>query len=102
MIDKKSLGQYYTPINISDIMRLWINPEAHDVVLDPAIGSGNLIQRINANIVGFDIDPICLEECRSRNPYCDIHEQDYLESQGMEYVHIISNPPYLKYNKFKK
>lgn len=99
---KKSLGQFFTPENLSQIMMEWIDPKPGNHILDPAIGTGNLILKSpdSIHITGFDIDQKCLNYVAQHRPSTDLRLENFLEYDFTQYDGIIANPPYLKYNSY--
>lgn len=95
-----SLAQYFTPLPISKIMQEWLDVSDNHSVLEPAVGTGNLLTTIkNKNIFAYDKDKRCLDYVLE-NREIHAYHQDYLLSESNQYDRIISNPPYLKYNQY--
>ncbi len=120
-INKKEMGKYYTPRDVSDVMSKWLKQLKGDNVCDVGCGSGNLIlayldnlnksdaiQLIsNGNIYLYDLDEIALEICKYsiaikygkeylrkiHAKHCDFLDKDVKLPKNSK---VISNPPYYK------
>lgn len=103
---RKKLGQFFTPPAYATIMVDWIAGVSPESVLDPAIGTGLLIDMcqkrgVGRRFTGYDIDqkPLQLAKARladERRFHVDFLERDFLAT-GWEarFDAIIANPPYI-------
>lgn len=102
---RKSLGQYMTPPNVSQIMfdKLGIFDGAK--VLDPAVGTGELLLGASRNaekleLYGWDVDPDILKVAKKQVPGAKLREHsvfDTNEDVWLEYFDfIVANPPYFE------
>lgn len=104
---RKRFAQFFTPPATAKLMAEWVAGAQPQRVLDPAVGTGVLLRAIklkapSAQLVGFDIDPACLEFARQSLPrQAQLSNCDYLisDSIGM-FDGIIANPPYLRHHDF--
>jgi len=114
---RKKLGQFFTPMFISDLMTEWImNNESGTEILDPALGLGIFFRAIAKNhyrdikkfkFVGYEIDEKMVKT--AKNLFLDIPEinirifnKDYLtEDWERKYDGIVCNPPYLKFHDYE-
>ncbi|QTD54500.1 HsdM family class I SAM-dependent methyltransferase [Parasphingorhabdus cellanae] len=103
---RKKLGQFFTPPAYANIMIDWIAGVSPESVLDPAIGTGLLIdmcakRHVGEHYTGFDIDPKPLAIAKARMvdaAYCqiDLLERDFLATDwNARFDAIIANPPYI-------
>lgn len=128
---RKSQGAHYTPPELAQfvaqqILAAWTPPNTGVngiTILDPAVGGGELIEAIyaelpnelrsNARLIGLDNDSVAVENARRRlsslSPHSMVTETDFLESlsgsqpdlfEGAEFTGeadiIIANPPYVR------
>jgi len=102
---RKSLGQYMTPRGISDIVLEHLPLKNGDKVLDPAVGTGELLsalQRKNATLElhGWDIDPEILEVAKKAHPDIIFKERSAIDSLDPEILAsfdiVFANPPYFE------
>lgn len=100
---RKELGAFYTPPEYALLVAETLSNYAPmRKVLDPASGSGNLLDAatqvsVSAHCVGFEIDELAVEDSRY-----SIETRDFLEAGAVQpFDTIIANPPYkssLKHN----
>ncbi|WP_074599795.1 HsdM family class I SAM-dependent methyltransferase [Sediminibacillus halophilus] len=107
---RKKLGQYFTPSNISEVMKAWIlgNPDCRHVV-DPAVGLGELVTGLpgKLTVTGYDIDQQILTFARRRleadRANVRLVEQDFLKLDWENtYQGIICNPPYIRFKHYSE
>lgn len=105
IVKRKSLGQYMTPPQVSQIMfdKLGIFDGAK--VLDPAVGTGELLLGASRNakeleLYGWDVDPEILQVAKKQVKQAKFREHsvfDTNEDIWLEYFDfIIANPPYFE------
>ena len=93
--NKKERGQYYTTFNPfkGDAFKLWYSMiPKNEKILEPFAGAGNLFEFINADWVGYDIEP-------TKN---GIIKRDVLKNFPKGYRIGVTNPPYLAKNSAKR
>lgn len=102
---RKELGQYMTPRTISDIVLKHLPIKDGDKVLDPAVGTGELLaavtrQNPNVTCYGWDIDEEILSIAEKSFPnfiFTNRSAIDTLpENELNKYDVIIANPPYFE------
>ena len=122
-IEKKSMGKYYTPIDVAEVMSAFLLELEGESICDLCCGTGNLIiaalslmpneevvQKFNnGQIYLYDIDPIALMICKAiltdKYGSCVNKGHFICEDCLSASVHfpdgskIISNPPYGKMNE---
>lgn len=124
---KKTMGKYYTPVDVANLMCKWFSGLKGDCVCDVGCGTGKLILTY-LNILGnvqsknlissgklylYDIDSTALEICKTIiaikfgikiskkiNIICD----DFLDKEIIlpRNCKVISNPPYTKFKVLDK
>ena len=67
---RKRQGEFYTPSRVSSLMTDWAVRSAHDVIMDPAVGSGNFLLHSGARLESFGASP---EECAAHLVGIDIN-----------------------------
>jgi len=106
---RKKLGQFFTPLAISDLMASWIKYNKPDLILDPALGTGILVRSIrnvglNSRVVAHEVDRSVIDYCEQkleRDSEVTLLIQDYLSSRYHEsFDAIIANPPYIRHHDF--
>lgn len=108
---RKKYGQYMTPPVVSDLLFQHLSFTDGQTVLDPAVGTGELLlatQRQNPNlkIYGFDTDENILKIAKANLPNATLIKHDLFDPTPLQYENffdfIIGNPPYfeLKKNQF--
>jgi hypothetical protein len=91
MITEKQIkGQYFTKVNpfIGGAWNIWNSERPEGVVLEPFAGAGDLFKYVEADWVGYDIDP--------QHPL--VQERDTIADFPAGYRTCITNPPYLAKN----
>lgn len=103
MIDEQLLQfkkcDVFTPDDISKQMCSYLSGKGS--LLDPAVGTGNLIKYLNHKTYGeidiYDIKQNYLDECPS-NKNIHKHLADFIKTDiTKKYDNIILNPPYIRY-----
>ena len=124
--EKKEMGKYYTPNDVSFLMSQWLKDLKGDNVCDVACGSGRLILSYldligeekavellkSGKVYLYDIDEVALNICKysigikygldcieNLHTICD----DFLnfELHLPENCKVISNPPYAKFTQYQ-
>lgn len=105
---RKRYGQYMTPSEISDIVFQHVNLKKGDRVLDPAVGTGELLlaskRRSNGlELYGWDVDQNILNIASNSVPEASVRLQSVHDSIPEKYNDyfdfIIGNPPYFELKK---
>ncbi len=107
---RRRFGQYFTPPRIAAWMADWVVQPATRTVLDPAVGTGVLLEAVlaqprlprTAQIDGYDADPVVLHVCRQG--LADLHRPlnlvhgDFLHAAlPSRYDAVVCNPPYIRH-----
>ncbi len=98
---RKGRGQFFTPTAYAHIMVDWIAAGSPRSILDPATGTGVLIdacqrRNIGRNFTGYDVDGAALELAESRLAATDLRHRNFLSGDWDErFDAIIANPPYI-------
>lgn len=103
---RKKLGQFFTPPAYANIMVDWIAGVSPRSVLDPAIGTGLLIdicqkRGVGRRFTGYDIDQEPLQLAKARLAEEGPFHVDFLECDFLavdweaRFDAIIANPPYI-------
>ncbi len=108
MMNKKFLGQFFTKDIIADFMAFLVCKNKPKTILEPALGTGNLLKFIHKYtkskyIQAFEIDQTIVDKIPP-NIKNNIHVEckDYLTSNlDQKFDAIISNPPYHKFHEIK-
>lgn len=109
---RKKYAQFFTPVQISDFMALWVigGRKGKIDILEPAFGLGvfsRSLYKLNPQIrvVGYDIDKTIYTYANQnfvRSKYdISINNENYLTASWTEkFDGIICNPPYLKFHDY--
>lgn len=98
----KSLGQICTPAQVGKVMARWVTSKRPTLILDPAVGVGNLLHECwllcpKAQFIGIDRDSNTIKRAvPSVPPTSRLVCADYLKSDVGNIDGIIANPPYVK------
>jgi type I restriction-modification system DNA methylase subunit len=70
---RKKMGQYFTPTHVTDIIFKHLTVKNEDIVLDPAVGTGELLHSVykrnpSTQLIGFDVDDNILNVAASNIP----------------------------------
>ena len=106
--DRRSLGQYFTPLSIGRAMAAWLFADQPHLLLDPACGSGSLLAAAaheragDTKLVGFDVDPLAIAMAQANG---DLRRVDALALQNKNFLideiddrpdAVICNPPFTR------
>lgn len=107
---RRRFGQYFTPPRIASWMANWVVQPNTRSVLDPAVGTGALLEAIvaqpdwstAARIDGYDVDSVILHVCRQRlenlgHPPNLTHSDFLLAPIATRYDAVVCNPPYIRH-----
>ncbi len=106
---RRLYAQFFTPAPIADLMVEMATPLPGMRVLDPACGTGILVEALRKKsdglrITALDLDPLVLSHLRgspARVRDLELIESDYLAwPDTRQFDVIVANPPYLKYQHF--
>ncbi|MFX1285772.1 MAG: class I SAM-dependent DNA methyltransferase [Promethearchaeota archaeon] len=98
MSKEKSLGQYFTPANIAQLMADLISkgPKTKKI-LEPSAGKGIFLKTLTnmgyKNLTGIEIDPTLVK--KSAIPIYNLNFFDFPVSEKFDVV--IGNPPYIRW-----
>ena len=110
---KKILGQFFSGGKLGNLLvsLLW-QARRFSSVVDPMAGIGDLLlaakSRVkrNGNIVGVEIDPKAVSECKRRMPTAKIVMSDAFQARCLSipggYSSVVTNPPYVRYQLYNK
>jgi len=106
---RKSLGQYFTPRSIREILLDKLpNKKISSKVLDPACGTGEFLITAkkhfrNPKLYGWDIDKKLINIAEKLAPKANLKTIDALLSQDYgKYDFVIGNPPYYEFSLSKE
>lgn len=99
---RKILGQFLTPRPIAALMAEWVSASVPEEVLDPAVGTGILLDEVHqraagARLVGYDVDPVCLQVAGQRLR-ADLRLGSFLATDPKPIDAVIANPPYIRHH----
>jgi adenine-specific DNA-methyltransferase len=107
---RRRFGQYFTPPRIAAWMADWVVQPTTRSVLDPAVGTGALLDAVlahpvvasDAALAGHDVDPVILAVCRERLAglarTLNLTPGDFLHDLARtRYDAIVCNPPYIRH-----
>lgn len=111
---RRSSGAVYTPHQIVNSMTQWASTHANpDIVVDPGVGSARFLIASaktfpNANLIGFDIDPLATLIARAHiaslgmSDRATIHLSDYRDFSRPQNQKgrclFLGNPPYVRHH----
>ena len=102
---RKSLGQYFTPKSIRDLLLNKLpNTIKKPRVLDPACGTGEFLITAkkyfnNPKLEGWDIDKKIVDIAKELIPTADIKTDDALLNEECDkYDFVVGNPPYYEFS----
>jgi len=117
---KRALGAFYTPENVTDVLSQWAIRSKSDQVLEPSFGGCNfLTSSIKAftalgacqpskSIFGFDVDVNAFDILRQKNiSGSNFYQEDFLKysktnSEILTASVVLGNPPFLPIHKLSK
>lgn len=104
---RKAYGQFFTPEPLASAMATWVLGCSPSRVIDPAVGTGRLLQPFTdqgeqMELVGFDLDPGPLEFARERFrdvAGVELVQSDFLKIfENLEFDGATCNPPYVRHH----
>lgn len=101
---RKKLGQYMTPKSIRDIALAHLPLKNGDKVLDPAVGTGELLlaakaKNMNMSLYGWDIDEEILKTARTNlgsKAKLELVDGLSVSNRNNFFDAVIANPPYFE------
>ena len=89
-MNKQLLGQYYTTTNpfVGEAYNQWKSLIPTTQILEPFAGAGHLFKYIDADWIGYDIQPM----------HPEVIQRDTIKDFPKEFKVCITNPPYLAKN----
>lgn len=103
---KKSLGIFYTDVDLAETMLKEINPDPNAVILDPCCGYGVFLDTVKSfgyhNVYGCDIDCNAVNICKGKGHKVIKWDSIFQDSENLlvklglqkQIDLIIGNPPY--------
>ena len=112
---RKSLGAYYTPNKLSDLLCRWVIQSESDLVLEPSFGGCSFLaasfQRLaelgaqdpDKNVYGYDVDGGAFSHLAAlEQKHHDAHflRRDFLSSDPSDFAYrkfnaVVGNPPFV-------
>jgi len=109
--ERRTLGQFFTPIWVGRVMARWLLAEPTTLLLDPGCGSGSLLAAAaeertdpTTRLLGIDVDPLAIEMAESTYAVRDIANAelrvgDFLLDELKEQpTAVLCNPPYTRHH----
>ena len=101
--ERKSLGSFYTPPEVADMLVRWVVRSPSDRLLDPACGDGRFLAT-HFNAVGVDRDASAVSAVVKDIPHATVHTADFFDwanATGERFDCVAGNPPFIRYQRFK-
>jgi len=105
---RKSLGQYFTPKSIREMLLEKLPKMENPKILDPSCGTGEFLVTAkeyfkNPELYGWDIDKKLVDTSRSLVPEARLDKTDSLLNEDYDkYDFVIGNPPYYEFKAPEK
>jgi len=105
---RKSLGQYFTPKSIREMLLEKLPKIENPKVLDPACGTGEFLVTAkkyfnDPELYGWDIDKKLVNISRNLIPEANLNKTDSLLNEDYDkYDFVIGNPPYYEFKAPEK
>ena len=109
-VHRKSLGAFYTNVEVAEALVRWAVRTPRRAVLDPSCGDGRFLAAAAeagiVRVVGCDIDPDAIGQARSRlgtHAY-ELLQRDFFEIEPGElgpFDLVVGNPPFIRYQHFR-
>lgn len=95
---KEELDQWFTDPRLAEEFIEWCQIDEGDSVLEPTVGSGNLLKPIlkrTTNVKGYDLDPEWAAYCQKLWPEANVECSDFLELEvpTQKFDVCAMNPP---------
>lgn len=101
-LQRKQLGQFFTPPEVARALVGWLRPRPADRILDPSCGDGEFLA-LHKRAVGIELDDSKAAMARQRCPSALIHTGDFFSwsSRTTErFEQAVGNPPFIRYQNF--
>lgn len=101
-VARKKLGQYMTPSSVASALIDLLDPEPGMRVLDPGVGTGELLRALldrepGVEAVGWDIDETVLAAAARLVPEVNLERRSALDpTEPGRFDLVIGNPPYFQ------
>lgn len=96
-MNKKHLGQYFTPAHVADFMVGLSTVSKGAAVLEPSAGEGVFLQSLGragfSNCIGFEVD----DSLQNHSPFLIYHDSFVSHHFDQSFDLIIGNPPYIRW-----
>jgi len=123
LADRRKIGAFYTPVELSQILADWAIRHPTDMVLEPSFGGCGFLQAASgrlaalgssapvASIFGCDIDPAAFEHLSAVfGAPVDLHQfrqLDFLDCEGggrwpHKFTAVLANPPYIPHQRIDR
>jgi len=105
---RKSLGQYFTPKSIREMLLEKLPKMENPKILDPACGTGEFLVTAkkyfnNPELYGWDIDKNLVNISKNLIPEANLNKTDSLLNEDYDkYDFVIGNPPYYEFKAPEK
>ena len=105
---RKSLGQYFTPKSIREMLLEKLPEMENPKILDPACGTGEFLVTAkkyfnNPKLYGWDIDKKLVDISKDLIPEANLNKTDSLLNEDYaQYDFVIGNPPYYEFKAPEK
>lgn len=99
---RKSLGAFYTPVDVARSLVRWVVRRPDDMLLDPSCGYGQFLAQ-HSGSVGVEFDAVAAAEARARCGSSAIHEGSFFEwaaETDQRFDCLAGNPPFIRYQRF--
>ena len=99
---RKSLGSFYTPPEVAEMLVRWVVRSPSDRLLDPACGDGRFLAA-HSNVVGVDRDVSAVVAVAEDVPHATVHAADFFDWAGStkaRFECVAGNPPFIRYQQF--
>ena len=105
---RKRYGQFFTNPQVASFMVNWVLSGGRKALHDPAFGLGAFHiaaeRQEGVAFTGGEVDSKILEHWRRHSPEstAEVLREDYLWSWGRSHSNIVCNPPYIRFQHFRK
>jgi adenine-specific DNA-methyltransferase len=116
----KTLGAFYTDVQVADFLVWWAIQSAHDTVMDPSFGRGVFLRSAckrlvrlgghpGAQVSGVEVDPqvynLILDKLSDEFGLGkeNLWQSDFFDLEPLPVFHVdavVGNPPFIRYQRF--